>query len=123
MSRIQHAPDHGEPVPATPRRQMTVKRKLEVMVAHGRCFLCGDKLAGLDDTEFDHVLPLDLGGADTTDNIAPVHAACHKAKTARDANAIAKGKRIRGETKQGPKRKILSRPFPGKAQHRQKEKA
>lgn len=110
-TRIQRAPDHGEPVPATERRAMTDKRKLEIMVAHGRCVLCGEKLAGLDDTEFDHVLPLELGGADTTDNLAPVHAACHKAKTARDAKIIAKGKRIRGETKQGPKRKIPSRPF------------
>ncbi len=38
---------------------------------------------------------------------------CHKAKTRRDVKAIAKVKRIRGETCNGPKRPIQSAPFRG----------
>ena len=112
-TRIAIAPDHGQPVPATERRPMTTKRKLEAMVAHTRCFLCGEKLTTLEDTEFDHILPLELSGADEPHNIAPVHSACHRHKTKTDVKAIAKSKRIRRRLagQERPKRKIPSRPF------------
>lgn len=110
-SRIEHAPDHGEPIDIKPRGSMTTKQKLEVMIAHGHCYICGLKLTSLEDTEFDHVKPLALGGSDELANKAPAHRACHKAKTATDIGIIRKAdrqrKRHRGEHK--PQRPLKSR--------------
>ena len=72
---------------------MTTKRKLEVMVSWGHCYLCLQKLTSLNDTEFDHVIPLELGGSDEPDNIRPAHAECHRKKTKGDARDIAKMRR------------------------------
>jgi hypothetical protein len=63
-----------EPLEATPRAAMTTKRKLEVMIALGTCYLCGGKLGKVNEVEFDHIVPLDLGGEDMPGNILPTHA-------------------------------------------------
>lgn len=82
----------------TPRSSMTTKRKLEVMVKWGHCYLCLAKLDSLEKTQFDHVIPLELGGTDDIDNIKPAHAECHREKTRTDAKDIAKmRRRIRKE--------------------------
>lgn len=110
---------------ATQRHAMTTKRKLEVMVKWGHCYLCLQKLASLETTEFDHVIPLELGGTDDPENIKPAHAECHRSKTRDDARDIAKmRRRIKREERHqhavaeravGQKRKrtsrIPSRPF------------
>ena len=47
----------------------------------GACHWCGHKGA----TEVDHVVPLAEGGPDTEQNLAPIHADCHREKTAAEA--------------------------------------
>lgn len=75
------------------------------------CSICGLRIDPEGKVEWDHVHALVHDGAHHYTNLRPVHAECHKAKSAKDVKANAKIKRIRGETKQGPKRKIPSRPF------------
>lgn len=77
----------------TPRSAMTTKKKLEVMVKWGHCYLCLAKLSSLEDTQFDHVIPLELGGTDDVENIQPAHTECHRDKTRNDARDIAKMRR------------------------------
>lgn len=53
------------------------------------------------------------GGPDEPWNLEPRPTAEHSKKTREiDQPQLAKQRRIRGETRQGPKRKIPSRPFP-----------
>lgn len=54
-----------------------------VMLEHeGLCHVCNQH--GAD--EIDHVIPLAEGGADTPENMRPIHASpCHKDKTAAEA--------------------------------------
>ncbi|MEO1102704.1 MAG: HNH endonuclease signature motif containing protein [Pseudomonadota bacterium] len=63
------------------RRRFTALDRLKVMVRQALCPLCGEKLGRLDDTEFDHIHALALGGEDTIENLRAVHTDCHKAKT------------------------------------------
>ena len=48
--------------------------------------------------------------------------ACHKKKTAKDKADIAKTKRLRGDTGNGPKKKIQSPGFPSKERRRAAKK-
>jgi 5-methylcytosine-specific restriction endonuclease McrA len=74
----------------------------------GLCARCDNRIA-----EWDHIIPLDLGGANAEANLMGLCTRHHKLKTARDMKAIAKARRIRkreaGETK--AKRPIASRPL------------
>ncbi len=99
---------------ATPRKAITPAMKVSCLLYRWftPCSLCGLKIAPTDKIEWDHVHALVHGGPHDYTNLRPVHAACHKRKTAKDVKANFKIKRIRGETKQGPKRAITSRPFP-----------
>lgn len=83
----------------TTRRSLTTLDKLKIMVRQAICPDCGEKLGALDDCEFDHIHQLAMGGADTPDNLRAKHVDCHAKKTARDAAARAKVKRITGKTK------------------------
>ena len=57
------------------------------------------------------------GGPDEPWNLEPRPTAEHDKKTREiDQPQLAKQRRIRGEARQGPKRKIPSRPFPKRAQ-------
>ena len=70
----------------------------------GICPLCDGELSGA--IEWDHVIPLGLGGADEIENIQAVHAVCHlHLKTKADVKRIAKAKRQAGETGQWARRK------------------
>jgi len=75
------------------------------------CAVCGKDIQPGHEIEWDHVHALVHGGPHIFSNLRPLHAECHKAKTARDIAANAKGKRLRGETCNGPKKKIQSRGF------------
>ncbi|MGV6875880.1 HNH endonuclease signature motif containing protein [Pseudochelatococcus sp. B33] len=123
--------------PAT-RRKITTLDKLKVVVAQATCPLCGGRLGDLTGLDFDHAVPLALGGADDLSNLRAVHRDCHKAKTngrpatsaGGDIHAIAKAKRLARDAsdfdmrilakangddpppEQRRKRKIASRPFP-----------
>lgn len=120
MSRIQLPPDHGEPVEVDvqPRKALTTLQKLKVMVRYSVCPLCGDKLGKLEDVDFDHIHERSDGGDNSLENHRPVHKWCHKAKTKLAQKDRAKSRRIRGENKEKPKRKIASRPF-GRGRKRQ----
>lgn len=62
-----------------------------------KCARCGGQLVGA--AEFDHIVPLGLGGEDKPDNIAALCLPCHRAKTTTpvtgDRARIAKADRIR----------------------------
>jgi 5-methylcytosine-specific restriction enzyme A len=77
----------------TKRRAMTKARAARIFLkADGRCELCGQRIAG--EYEIEHRIPLNLGGADDDENCAPVHAKCHRRKTATDKADIAKRNRV-----------------------------
>lgn len=71
----------------------------------GKCARCSVKLEQ-GETIDEHLQPLDHLGTNDVTNRALYCRPCAKAKTARDLAASAKGKRIRRETCQGPKRRI-----------------
>lgn len=77
----------------------------------GRCGCgCGKKLKP-DQIIDEHVVALDFLGSNDLSNRSLWDRDCSKAKTAKDLAAAAKGKRIRRETGNGPKRPIQSPGF------------
>jgi hypothetical protein len=112
------------------RKRFTESEVLKTLLLQGAVIPCGicrkaffvpDVVEG--NIHRDHDLALALEGSDKPENCRYVHASpCHSTKTngspatsyGSDKHIIAKGKRIRGETKKRPKRKIPSRPFPRK---------
>lgn len=84
------------------RRLTAHEKRLVAARAEWRCAACGELL---DETyEIDHVVALSLGGADSVDNCAPLHAACHRRKTIRDEIARLGQRREagRGATRRPP---------------------
>ncbi len=79
--------------------------------AEVKCAICGIVILPTDDIEYDHIWPLCHGGPHTYDNIRPLHATCHAQKTLADVKSYAKVRRLRGETKQAPKKPIRSAGF------------
>jgi len=76
---------------------------------NGRCGCgCGEKLDALREGIIDeHRVPLALGGSNDLSNREAWRKPCAKAKTSeKDAPAIARAKRLAGETCTGPKREI-----------------
>lgn len=100
---------------STARKYLTPKQKLEVLLRYdGRCAECRVKFDGKITPEFDHIHALGIAGTNDIDNFRPLchgPGSCHAAKTLADVKAIAKGKRIRGETGNGLKKKIQSQGF------------
>lgn len=84
------------------------------------CAICKKPIDRICPVVGEHMTPLALGGKDDTSNIRFVHKHCADKKTngqkhttlGSDRHSISKVKRLRGETGQGPKAKIQSRPFP-----------
>lgn len=74
-------------------RSMSSERRTRIIAKHGDC--CAypgcEVTVGL---EVDHIICLALGGKDRDENLEPLCAAHHKAKTARDRKMIAKAKRL-----------------------------
>lgn len=104
------------------RQAITPDMKLDCLLYRHNitCGLCGGELFPNDKLEWDHVHALVHGGPHVFTNIRPVHAECHKEKTARDIAANAKVKRILADkpSKRPMKnsgRKIPSRPFAKRA--------
>lgn len=76
------------------------------------CSECEEPLLPGQAIQFDHIHAHVHGGEHSYRNLRPIHYdPCHKKKTKADIQANAKIKRIRGETKQGPKRAIPSKPL------------
>lgn len=80
-----------------------------ILKQEGKCGCgCGMKLQA-DRIIDEHLTPLDSLGSNDLSNRALFSLDCAKRKTQVDRAARDKGRRIRGETKTGPKRKIVSR--------------
>lgn len=75
-------------------RKMAVDCILHRIPGYVNCGLCGVALRPGDDIEFDHIHAWVHGGPHAYQNLRPVHAHCHKAKTKADVQANAKVKRI-----------------------------
>jgi 5-methylcytosine-specific restriction endonuclease McrA len=75
-----------------------------------RCAKCREKVS-LGKYAIDHIQALDHLGAHTLDNWQLLCTPCHARKTVSDVKASAKGRRLRGETRVGPKQPIRSRGF------------
>ncbi len=73
------------------------------------CAVCRDPIVPGEAIQFDHIHSDVMGGPHEYQNLRPIHRECHKPKTKRDTQAHYKVKRIRGETKQKPKRKWPTR--------------
>lgn len=55
------------------RRQISDEEKAQVLQKYGmHCFIDHHPIESEDDLEFDHIVPVALGGASTTENVAPV---------------------------------------------------
>jgi 5-methylcytosine-specific restriction endonuclease McrA len=100
------------------RQAITDKMKLNCLLYRHfiPCGICGAELFPSDVIEWDHVHALVHGGPHEYQNLRPMHAECHKKKTARDIAANAKIKRILADKPsrrpmQNSGRKIPSRPF------------
>jgi len=110
----------------TNRRKLTPAQKAEIMAEQAEmCALCHEPLdddPALGATQYDHNVPLAIGGADDVTNIVAVHAACHARKTndkrwdapllGSDKAMIAKARRLSKGPKQSKGRKLQSRGFP-----------
>lgn len=81
----------GQPGEATPRKAMSLGRRGRIIARQGHvCARCGDKVSVF---EIDHVLPIELGGAEDDDNLQALCGRCHRAKTGADIQRIAKARR------------------------------
>lgn len=99
-----------EPVPATPRKAMTPARRRAALEAYGnRCDDCGASLTTK--VEIDHRIQLWMGGPEARENLRPLCIPCHKIKTAADATARAKVKRIHGWAEPKAPSRLRSRGF------------
>jgi len=110
----------------TERKAITEKMKIKCLIHRYSigCGLCGLWLQVEDEIEWDHIHAICHNGPHEYINLRPVHAECHKRKTAQDIKANAKVKRLRNpkpsrRPMQPSGRKIPSRPFPKRASQRQ----
>lgn len=78
----------------TRRRFSETKLMARLLEFDGRCAECKAKIDMKNQPEWDHVIPLALGGTDTLDNLQPLCRPCHRAKTGTDKGHIAKAGRM-----------------------------
>lgn len=78
------------------RRHLNRLARVRIFDAHhGTCSVCHFRIQVGQAWEIEHLKPLADGGADVPLNMAPVHAKCHKPKTAKEAGERSKVVRIR----------------------------
>jgi hypothetical protein len=93
------------------RRGFTPRQVAAVFIKYeARCAKCHEKVR-LGEYAIDHIQRLDALGKHELSNWQLLCVPCHKPKTKIDNREAKKGARIRGETCNGPKRKIVSRGF------------
>jgi 5-methylcytosine-specific restriction endonuclease McrA len=105
-----------EPVPAQKRKPLTRRQFAELILRQeGRCGCgCGERLKA-DEIVDEHLHALNLGGGNELTNRSLWRKQCSQKKTdEHDKPLAAKGARLRGETCNGPKRKIQGRSTFGK---------
>lgn len=96
------------------RRRLTPSQRAAIIARQdGLCALSGEPLEGRK-VEFDHELPLCLGGADTLDNLRAVTAEAHLRKTVGDVAMKAKADRQRKHHETGRGRARKGRPMQGR---------
>lgn len=120
MSKIIN---NREAVEKTPRKSITPAKKRRIRKDRGNeCLLCGltmwtgepDAPEMLTKTDFDHFIPLALGGEDNEKNIYEICSdPCHKDKTKRDKSNIARAIRREKVQKTGRGRKRKGQPIKG----------
>lgn len=82
-----------EDMGTTKRGNLSARRKLAIWEREkGKCMLCGVKLV-TGKFIFEHVRALELGGADTDDNIRLTCKGCATEKTKQDHSTAARAKR------------------------------
>lgn len=82
---------------STPRPKGWAKTARRILRRDGhRCYKCGGEA-----TEVDHVRPASQGGTDDHENLAAICAACHRRKTAAEANAAKPKRKREGEEHPG----------------------
>lgn len=77
------------------------------------CSACKEPITPASGLQYDHIIPLALGGEDKAANLQPLCKTCHRDKTAKDIGAIRKADRARAVsmgTKAPSARKIPSPP-------------
>lgn len=96
------------------RHRYTALQNAAFFLEHGGiCHLCGHKIDAVREKwEREHVIPLAMGGADEPSNQRPAHKSCHRVKTDKDLNELARAKRRQANHLGGrPKGTIRSRGF------------
>jgi hypothetical protein len=92
------------------RRKLTPHRRLKVWEKTGGvCVLCDRRINGVRERWIvEHILALELGGADDFANLGPAHEACAVQKTREDHRRAARAKRqkIRHIGADAPKRPL-----------------
>jgi 5-methylcytosine-specific restriction endonuclease McrA len=84
-------------VGTTARGHLSTRRKLAIWEREkGLCMLCRCRLT-LGNFIYEHVIALELGGADTDDNISLTCKPCAKEKTRDDHSRAAKAKRVKAK--------------------------
>lgn len=82
------------------RKRLTKEIKAKIISLYGdKCINCGSS----EEIEFHHVVPLEIGGNDTPENIVPLCYSCHKAVTNHELVLATTGRK---HTAGGRKRKI-----------------
>lgn len=101
------------------RKSITSEMKWKALLTRQYipCGICGERVRTEQEIDWDHVHALVHGGLHHFGNIRPVHAECHKIKTAQDIKDNAKVKRLLNpmpsrHPMQNSGRKLPSRPFP-----------
>lgn len=77
------------------RRRFSVRALTARLAEFGGC--CGGCKLPIDAAsgcEWDHIIPLELGGDDEIENLQPLCRSCHRTKTTVDVGRIAKAKRV-----------------------------
>ena len=84
-----------EDVGTTPRGSLSAKRRLQGWErTEGTCVICECRIDGVRERWIvEHIRALELGGADTLDNMGPAHEACGRTKSRDDHARTAKAKR------------------------------
>jgi 5-methylcytosine-specific restriction endonuclease McrA len=96
------------------KRKQFSKRKLEDLLASfgNKCRMCQCTIDGTSGLEWDHRVPLAIGGEDELSNLEPLCIRCHRTKTKTDVATIAKATRQRQRNLgiRKPKARISSPP-------------
>lgn len=92
------------PVINEKRKAPSLSIQVAVLLRHARCYFCGAKLRETGH-EWDHSIPLAIGGKHEAANIYCLCPDCHANKTRADVAVIAKSKRQGGEKGQYARRK------------------